>query len=148
MDTFFSTPSPVQSVAEEAADVCESWGDYFPVHFSKKNITRKMNSLIMVFPNFIRQQNICYKMLKLEQEGERLHHVLKMIEKKYLNVKNKPLRYFYLIKDYENMLKCDMSIFDVPNKVGYIYYMICSHKNNIPHLFFYWLPQKNLPSEL
>ena len=90
----------------------------------------------MVFPNFIRQQNICYKMLKLEQEGERLHHVLKMIEKKYLNVKNKPLRYFYLIKDYENMLKCDMSIFDVPNKVGYIYYMICSHKNNI-HIYFF-----------
>ena len=111
IDSFFSTPSPTQKQAKNGAQLCESFGEFYPVYFPKNNLTRKMHSLSYVFPRFIREQNICYKMLKLEQEGERLHHVLNEIERRYENIKKQPLRYFYMLLEYENFKKCDMSIF-------------------------------------
>ena len=110
IDSFFSTPSPTQEQAENGAQPGE-FGEFYPVYFPEKNLTRKMHSLSYVFPRFIREQNICYKMLKLEQEGERLHHVLNEIERRYENIKKQPLRYFYMLLEYENLEKCDMSIF-------------------------------------
>ncbi len=44
--------------------------------------TTKIHTLSFVFPKFIREQNICYKMMQLEQGGERLHAILNRIEKK------------------------------------------------------------------
>ena len=102
IDSFFSTPSPTQKQAKNGAQLCESFGEFYPVYFPKNNLTRKMHSLSYVFPRFIREQNICYKMLKLEQEGERLHHVLNEIERRYENIKKRPLRYFYMLLEYKN----------------------------------------------
>ena len=116
IDSFFSTPSPTKEQAEKGAQLCESFGEFYPVFFPENNLTRKMHSLSYVFPRFIREQNICYKMLKLEQEGERLHHVLNEIERRYENIKNKPLRYFYMLLEYENFKKCDMSIFNIKRR--------------------------------
>ena len=43
-------------------------------------------------------------MLKVEQEGERLNKELNEIEGKLVHIKDKPLRYFQVIRDLENKL--------------------------------------------
>ena len=53
IDSFFSTPSPTQEQAENGAQLCESFGEFYPVYFPKNNLTRKMHSLSYVFPRFI-----------------------------------------------------------------------------------------------
>ena len=56
----------------------------------------------------------------MEQEGEHIHHRLKDLEKKYLNVRNKGERFFMMIRDIENEYACDFTIFEKhkrgPNK--------------------------------
>ena len=53
-----------------------------------------------------------YKFLKLEQEGERLHHILKQLEKKFENVKDPSYKLYLIIREYENILKSDKSLFE------------------------------------
>ena len=67
--------------------------------------------LIFVFPKFIREQNLCYKMLKLEQAGEKVHSILNDLERLLSGIKNKETRYFILLKEYENLLRCDLKNF-------------------------------------
>ena len=43
-------------------------------------------------------------MLKVEQEGERINKVLNEIETTLIHMKKKSLRYFILLKTYENRL--------------------------------------------
>ena len=74
-------------------------------------LSEKFTLWCMFSQKFIREQNLCHIMLKLEQAGESLHCTLNRIEKHLDNVKNKPLRYWCLLKEYENILKCDMSNF-------------------------------------
>ena len=55
-------------------------------------------------------------MLKLEQAGERLHSQLNAIERRFYNVKNKALQFWYILLEYENMLNCNLEYFKVKKK--------------------------------
>ena len=112
----FSTPSPSAEEAEKGALLCESFGEVFPVNFPTSNITRKMHSLAVVFPKYIREQNIVYKMLKLEQAGEALHKELNNLERSLLNIRNKSFRYYHLLKAYYNKLNLPMDVFKIKKR--------------------------------
>ena len=59
-----------------------------------------------------------YKFLKLEQEGERLHRIFNGLNRRFANIKNKAQRWISMLKEYENMLSCDMTMFEMEEKVG------------------------------
>ena len=75
-----------------------------------------MHSLSVVFPKYIREQNIVYKMLKLEQAGEALHKELNDLERSLLNMRNKPFRYYHLLKAYYNKLNLPMDVFKIKKR--------------------------------
>ena len=58
----------------------------------------------------IRNDGDFSKYLKLEQEIERAHHILNILERRFEPVKNKALKYFLMIKAFKNLQKCDFSI--------------------------------------
>ena len=97
-------------------NLCESFGEVFPVNFPTSNITRKMHSLAVVFPKYIREQNIVYKMLKLEQAGEALHKELNDLERSLINIRNKSFRYYHLLKAYYNKLNLPMDVFKIKKR--------------------------------
>ena len=41
--------------------------------------------------------------LKLEQETERAHHVLNILEVRFKSVKNKAMNYFFMLKAFKNI---------------------------------------------
>ena len=53
-----------------------------------------------------------YKFLKIEHKIENLHHIFNKIETNFLSVKNRAYRYFLMIREYENMVKTDQSLFE------------------------------------
>ena len=53
-----------------------------------------------------------YKYLKMEQDGESLHHQLNELEKQYGCVKNKAEMYYLMIKELENRRNSDKTIFN------------------------------------
>ena len=63
-----------------------------------------------VAPEQIRKDGDFFKYLKLEQEVERAHHILNLLERRFESVKNKGLKYFLMIKAFKNLQKCDFSI--------------------------------------
>ena len=83
----------------------------YPVNFPFHYITRKMHVLSCVMPKFVRQ-GTTYKFLKIEQKAENLHCVFNNIERRFLYQKNKAKRYFLMLKEYENMLKKDNTLFE------------------------------------
>ena len=50
------------------------------------------------------------------KEGERLHNEMNMIERTYLNIRNKSMRYYHMLKEYNNKLGLPMEIFDVSKR--------------------------------
>ena len=60
-------------------------------------------------------------MLKVEQEGERLNKELNELETKLIHIKDKPTRYFQLIRDLENFF-CDRSFFETKKRKRKIVY--------------------------
>ena len=81
----------------------------FPKHFYR-DMTRKMNVLSVTGPRQIREDGDYFKYLKLEQAIERAHHELNELEKQFECVKNKPEKYFLMIKSYKNRQKIDQDI--------------------------------------
>ena len=79
IEKFMATPNPSPEYAEEAAKMCEEFGEIFPMNFPEKSLTKKIHTLVYVMPKYIREQNICHLMLKLEQAGEKLHNILNTI---------------------------------------------------------------------
>ena len=114
--TYMGTPNNSAEYTEKTAVLCEQFGEIFPINFPESSLSRKIHSLSYVFPKFIRTQNICHKMLKLEQAGERLHSQLNAIEQRFYNVKNKALQFWYILLEYENMLNCNLEYFKVKKK--------------------------------
>ena len=77
----------------------------FPKMFPQRNLTRKMAEYSLVLPRFIREKgSLMNKILRLEQEGERLHAVLNGLESSLRNIQKKEQRYFIMLKRYENKL--------------------------------------------
>ena len=94
IDTLLCTPGQ-KSVEqrEKTALALEEFGKYFPVHFFR-NLTRKMHILSVIAPEQVRRNGNFYKYLKLEQETERAHHILNLLEVRFECVKNKAMKYF------------------------------------------------------
>ena len=52
------------------------------------------------------------KILRLEQEGERLHNQMNNLERKNLMILDRAERFWKIMEDYENKLYSDSSIFN------------------------------------
>ena len=76
-----------------------------------------MHVLSFVAPQQIRNDGDFFKFLKLEQEIERAHHILNILERRFEPVKNKALKYFLMIKAFKNLQKCDFSITMTDNQL-------------------------------
>ena len=78
-------------IEKEAALTCEKFTKVFLILFPKVNITRKMHIISFVLPRVIRQDrtlNMCYKLLQVEQAGERLHHIWNiLIQSRFFAIK-------------------------------------------------------------
>ena len=89
---------------EKCAKLCEEWCKVFPIFFPR-NITRKIIEYSLVMPRYIREKRgLMNKILRLEQEGERLHSEYNTIEGSYKCIFNKATRYYLMIEQYENKL--------------------------------------------
>ena len=78
------------SLNESLAKNCEEFGRKFPVFFNR-NITRKMHTLSIVVPKFLREDgDLFYKVSKVEQMGEKLHKDFNDLENQYRNIIDKP----------------------------------------------------------
>ena len=52
-----------------------------------------------------KSENICYKFLKVEQAGERIHHIWKVLEKtRFYAVRKEKDKLLYTFLEYENSL--------------------------------------------
>ena len=100
-------PNPTEEQSEWGARMCED----FPILFPDTMMTPKMHILSCVLPKQIREQGLVHIMLKVEQEGERLNKQLNELEVGLVHIKDKPKKYFQLIRDYENKIFTDKSLF-------------------------------------
>ena len=117
IDTLLTTPGEkTVEQREKTAQACEEFGKYFPVHFTRP-FTRKMHIISFVAPNQIRKDGDFSKYLKLEQEIERAHHVLNILERRFESVKNKAVKYYLMIKEFKNLQKCDFNITLAENQI-------------------------------
>ena len=87
-------------------DYCES------TFSSKSKLKHHTLKCMCVLPKQIREQKMVHIMMKVEQEGERLNKVLNEIENKLVQIKNKPTRYFQMIRDLENKILSDHTYFE------------------------------------
>jgi hypothetical protein len=112
---FFSCPLTTHQQKLEAAENCCSFTKKFSLHFPKSNITRKMNLLGFIIPNIIRKDtsdNICYKFLKVEQAGEKIHQVWNLLNQtRFFCVRNGKEKLYHCFMEYENLLYIDKSQF-------------------------------------
>ena len=56
-----------------------------------------------------------YRYLRLEQETERAHHELNLLEEEFRSVKNKAQKYYLMLKAFKNKQKIDKGVV-VPRK--------------------------------
>ena len=70
-----------------------------------------MHVFSLVLPKYIRKYKIPYKILKLEQETEHLHHILNVFEERNANIKNLGKRYLTMLKLYSNGQSTNNSMF-------------------------------------
>ena len=77
-------------------------------NFPEVPITRKMHLMGFVISPLIatdKTQNICYKYLKLEQMGERLHAIWNLLHRtRFFSVRNGNDRLMNMFMEYENSL--------------------------------------------
>ena len=77
--------------------------------FALRTITRKMHlTSDFVLPKMIladKTANICYKFLKVEQAGERLHQIWNLLYRtRFFSVRNGKSQLLYAFMEYENLL--------------------------------------------
>ena len=105
---YFSTLKSTKEEKNEAADICSKFTKKIPIYFPEWNITRKMHLLGFVIPKIIRNDkshNICYKFLKVEQAGERIHQKWNMLtQARFFSVRNGKEKLFLMFEEYENSL--------------------------------------------
>ena len=94
---------------EKTANALEEFGLYFPVNY-RRNLTRKMHLLAFSAPKQIREHGDWYRYLRLEQETERAHHELNLLEEEFRSVKNKAQNFFLMLKAFKNKQKIDKSV--------------------------------------
>ena len=106
---FFSKPFATKEEKIEAADNCSQFTKKFPIYFPSSSITRKMHLMSdFVLPKMIladKTANICYKFLKVEQAGERLHQIWNLLNRtRFFSVRNGKSQLLYAFMEYENLL--------------------------------------------
>ena len=102
----FATKNASKAQLEDTAQTCEKLTQVFPLLFPQHHITRKMHVLSIVAPKQIREQGAVYKMLKIEQQGEKLHMELNEKEKQFKNIRNKSQKYFLMLRELESSYYC------------------------------------------
>ena len=79
-----------------------------PIYFPDVNITRKMHNLSFFVPLVIQNdktENICYKYLKIEQAGKRLHRIWNvLVQSRFFAIKNEQSQLMSTFIEYENLL--------------------------------------------
>ena len=98
----FSQKNATKGELEETAKICEKFTEVFPMLFPSNHITRKMHVLSIVAPKQIREQGAVYKMMKIEQQGEKIHKQLNDLDRQFGNIRNKAKRFFYMLRELEN----------------------------------------------
>ena len=92
----------------DAANECEKFTKLFPLYFPEINITRKMHTLSFVMPKLIREDrsdNFCFKLLQIEQAGEKLHHTWNiLIQSRFFAIRNGCNQLLSAMLQYENNL--------------------------------------------
>ena len=105
---YFSTPKTSKAQKEEAAKVCESFTKKYPIFFPSGSITHKMHILGFTLPKVIQNDetdNIMYKILKVEQAGERIHQKWNMLDQtRFFAVRNGCDKLLYTFLEYEHNL--------------------------------------------
>ena len=66
-----------------------------------QNMTRKMHTLSFTCPRFIRSSDDYFKIYKVEQKGESMHHIFNQLDIQFANIRDKPHKLFLMIKEYE-----------------------------------------------
>ena len=74
-----------------------------------------MHLLSFSAPKQIREHGDWYKYLRLEQETERAHHELNLLEEEFRSVKNKAQKYYLMLNAFKNKQKIDKGVV-VPRK--------------------------------
>ena len=91
---------------EEKSDFCnfcgtEEFGEVFPV-FLERNITRKMHSLAVIVPHFLRTKSkFLYKISKVEQNRDHLHKDFNDPICLYKDIIEKSLKRFLKTRKYD-----------------------------------------------
>ena len=96
----FKKSNKTHEEREELAKTCEEFCVKFPVMFAR-NMTRKMHLLSFVCPEFIRNSKFYYKIYKVEQKGESMHHAFNKLNEQFNNIIDKPHKLFLIIREYE-----------------------------------------------
>ena len=106
--------SPSEEETEDGARACESWGNVFPVEFPEKNLTRKMVNMCLVTPTLIRKNplGMMNKILRLEQEGEHIHQVMNVKERRKKMILKRHERFWKMLVDWEDSIYSDYSDFE------------------------------------
>ena len=87
---------------EDTAQICEKFTEVYAVLFPLNHITRKIHVLSIVAPRKIREQGAVYRMMKIEQQGKKIHKQLNDLDRQFGNIRNKSQRYFYMLRELEN----------------------------------------------
>ena len=69
-----------------------------------------MHILSIIAPQQVRKNGNFYKYLKLEQETERAHHILNLLEVRYECVKDKAMKYYLMLKEFKNLQKTNLAL--------------------------------------
>ena len=105
---YFGKPSTTANEKAAAAENAALFTKKMPFYFPEVPITRKMHVMAFVISPLIAKDktpNICYKYLKLEQMGERLHAIWNLLHRtRFFSVRNGNERLKQMFLEYENSL--------------------------------------------
>ena len=105
---YFAKPSTTEAEKKAAAANAAAFTKKLPFYFPDVPITRKMHLLGFVVAPIIandKTSNICYKYLRIEQLGERLHAICNLLMRsRFFSVRNGGQQLLNLYMEYENSL--------------------------------------------
>ena len=105
---YYAKPKTREFEKKAAAENAAAFTKKLPFYFPSVSITRKMHILGFVIAPIIandKSQNICYKMLKIEQLGEKIHAIWNLLHRtRFFSIRNGCQRLLNTFMEYENSL--------------------------------------------
>ena len=105
---YFGKENTSEYEKKAAAENAAAFTKKLPFHFPSVPITRKMHILGFVVAPIIandKSQNICYKMLRIEQLGEKIHAIWNLLHRtRFFSIRNGCQRLLNTFMEYENSL--------------------------------------------